>query len=188
MRLTSDERHCPGSSDHCSGNALDIGTGADDTLAWTLADTILGDRRTMYIIHDARGRRAYWRGGTWFAASGHDTHLHVSIDSALRDGTHPWLSEGADMTPEEHTLLAETYQRAKNLESVMGAWIQPILTQIRDALARVDPRAANIEAAIARMDPEVLDRLDGLATGGHTIDLDELADRVADKLAVRLKD
>ena len=90
LGIMGDKRHCPGKSDHCNGNALDIGTGSDDNLAWHIAEIVLNDRRCTYIIHDGRGRKASWRGGAWFSSTGHDTHIHVSIDGGLRNETHSW--------------------------------------------------------------------------------------------------
>lgn len=163
LGICGDERHCPGKSDHCKGDAFDAGNGAvsrEDR--WATIDHLLHDGRAWYAIHEGRGRRAYHRGGDWFAASGHDGHFHLSIRHDLRDDTRPWLQGGTDMTPEEHGQLWETWQRAKNLESWAGALEKLVHTLIQ--------------------------RVDSVKAGGGAVDVDALADAVADRLAERLRD
>lgn len=121
LGIAGDSRHCPGGSgrsDHCRCDALDVGVGNDHQLAWDIAARVLNDRRARYIIHQARGRRAYWRGGSWFRSKGHHTHIHISIDHAHRNNANPWGF--AESTPAPKGLQHDHLQPIKHFQATVG--------------------------------------------------------------------
>lgn len=86
---------------------------------------------------------------------------------------------GVDVTPEEHSLLWETWQRTKNLEGWAGG--QPAETWQR--VKNLEGWAGWVEATL-----KAIDERTAAGGPGGSIDVDALADAVAEKLAERLKD
>ena len=91
LGICGDSRHCPGSSDHCKGMALDIGVGNNAGLGWAIYNAARKDRRCKYVIFKAQGRRADWRGGTGFRSKGHHTHVHISFSADRRNDSGGWF-------------------------------------------------------------------------------------------------
>jgi hypothetical protein len=85
-------------SDHDKGNALDVtfdpANGPDLD---SLAEALLLDPRTTYIIWNRRIANKSIEGGIWrpylqtaIQSDPHTGHLHLSIAAATRDDTSPW--------------------------------------------------------------------------------------------------
>ena len=100
-RIMGDAAHCPGTSDHCSGNAFDLthdpGRGCD---AHALIEGLRQrrDPRVKYLISKRRiwnpSISMDWRPYT--RPNPHETHAHVSIHGRARDDTSPWWGGGGD--------------------------------------------------------------------------------------------
>lgn len=93
--IMGDRNHCPGSSDHCTGNAFDLThdpvNGCDaHALAEGLKQRI--DPRVKYVISNARiwnpSIAPGWR--TYSGANPHTSHAHVSIHGRAREDSAPW--------------------------------------------------------------------------------------------------
>jgi hypothetical protein len=103
--IMGDAAHQARASDHNQGNALDIthdpSNGPDLD---ALADALIGDERTHYVIWNRRIRNRAFEDGAWRPYSGaspHTEHLHISIDSTRRDDVTSWQLSGNDALPDE---------------------------------------------------------------------------------------
>lgn len=137
-------------SDHETGDAFDIthdpANGCDvDALFALIVER--RDPRVKYLIRNARILRSYDKPGirawTWAPYTGsnpHKKHGHCSILPGARNDTTPWFAnhqQENDMTPEQATQLAETWQRVKNLEAVANRDIDTLAPLIREVLNEV---------------------------------------------------
>jgi peptidoglycan hydrolase-like protein with peptidoglycan-binding domain len=86
LGICGDSSHAARKSAHNEGNALDVGVGSDHDLGWGIINHFLADGRAYNAIHQGKGRRANWRGGSWFSASGHENHIHLEIHNGGRGG------------------------------------------------------------------------------------------------------
>lgn len=89
-----DAAHQARASDHNTGDAIDItldptnGPPLDD-----LAEALLADPRTKYVIWNKRIRSRTVEPGKWRPYTGanpHTKHLHLSIDAKARDDVRGW--------------------------------------------------------------------------------------------------
>ena len=101
--ILGDAAHQARKSDHNEGNALDI---THDPVSGpdleALADLLIGDPRTHYVIWNKRIRNMAFEGGAWRpynGASPHTAHLHVSVVAEHREDASPWRLPG-DPPPE----------------------------------------------------------------------------------------
>ncbi|AUX43821.1 uncharacterized protein SOCE26_052760 [Sorangium cellulosum] len=99
--VMGDAAHQATPSDHNQGNAVDISldkeSGPDLD---ALADALLGDPRTAYVIWNRRIANRRIQGGAWrpYDAPGknpHTRHLHLSIVPEARDDVRPWTLPAA---------------------------------------------------------------------------------------------
>jgi hypothetical protein len=92
--IMGDAAHQARVSDHNQGNALDVtfdAAAGPDLDA--LAEALMGDFRTHYVIWRRRIRNVEIEGGAWRPYNGadaHDHHLHLSIYAERREDTSPW--------------------------------------------------------------------------------------------------
>jgi len=92
--IMGDAAHQARASDHNQGNAFDVthdATNGPDLDA--LADVLIQDARTRYVIWNRRIRNRAFNAGAWRPYSGaspHTEHLHISVFAELRDDTSPW--------------------------------------------------------------------------------------------------
>lgn len=93
--IMGDSAHCPGPSDHCTGNAFDLTHDPShgcDAHAFVEGLKQRRDERVKYLISNQR----IWNPAIspdWRAYSGsnpHTSHAHVSIHDNARDSTAPW--------------------------------------------------------------------------------------------------
>lgn len=102
--IMGDSRHCPGSSDHCTGNAFDLTHDpARGCNAHALGEALKQrrDGRVKYIISNKRiwnpSISPDWR--HYSGSNPHTSHLHVSIHAGSRDNTAPWWGQGGRPNP-----------------------------------------------------------------------------------------
>lgn len=161
---STDERcyHAKGANDWSVGIEVS-GTNEDPFTPWQ----VLACAEIVGWLHDTHGIPLdYYDSGRAGRRAGFVAHNAI----AGSDHTDRWGANwdrvvaqiGVDMTPEEHGQLWETWQRAKNLESWAGALEKLVHTLIA--------------------------KVDSVKAGGGTVDVDALAEAVADKLAERLED
>lgn len=100
--IMGDAAHQARKSDHNEGHALDIThdpTNGPDLEA--LAEVLIADPRTHYVIWNKRIRNKAFEGGAWRPYSGaspHTAHLHISVTAERREDTSPWAMPG-DLPP-----------------------------------------------------------------------------------------
>jgi hypothetical protein len=154
--------------------------------------TIVG--RLQYVIWARRIASRSW-GWTWRSYTGpdpHENHAHFSARYLTRteDDTRPWGVEEADMALDSD-LIAITNSTAAEIGKKEGDKV-PAATLLQLAViysARANAKAGAGNASVAALKSEldeVQARVAALASGGGSVDLDALAERVAQKLADRL--
>ena len=95
--IMGDASHQARNSDHNLGNAIDIGIIPErGPLGYELAELLIRDPRTKYVIWDrriwAKDRASEgWRRYT--GTSPHTAHVHLSIPTWARDDMTPWLTD-----------------------------------------------------------------------------------------------
>ncbi len=98
--ILGDASHQQRASDHNQGDAIDVTLDAEhgpDLDA--LAEALILDPRTHYVIFNKRIRNRAFEGGAWRPYSGaspHTHHLHLSIHPDKRDDTAPWRLSAED--------------------------------------------------------------------------------------------
>jgi hypothetical protein len=102
--IMGDAAHQARASDHNTGDALDItfdpNFGPDMS---ALAEVLFNDPRVKYIIWKGRIRSSELSPGVWreyckdkppTSCNMHTIHMHVSVKSAMRSDTRPWIVSG----------------------------------------------------------------------------------------------
>jgi hypothetical protein len=150
--------------------------------------------RLQYVIWRGRIASRSW-GWTWRDYSGpssHFDHAHFSARYLTRteDDTRPWGVEEADMALDSD-LITITNSTAAEIGKKEGDKV-PAATLLQLAViysARANAKAGAGNAGVAALKSEldaVRDEVAALKAGGGSVDLDALAERVAQKLADRL--
>jgi hypothetical protein len=90
--IMGDARHQAGTSDHNTGNAVDVTHDPDSGCSGDIiAGHAIADGRVRYVIWDLRINSLDGRG--WRPYSGahpHTSHVHISIRAERRDDAAPW--------------------------------------------------------------------------------------------------
>jgi hypothetical protein len=122
--ILGDAAHQARASDHNQGNALDVThdpVNGPDLEA--LADMLLRDERTHYVIWNRRIRNRAFEDGAWRPYSGaspHTEHLHVSIDPTRRDDASGWQLPGGEAATDEIEHEAVERSRTATVGALVG--------------------------------------------------------------------
>lgn len=89
--ILGDARHQEGTSDHNTGNAVDVTHDPNGCHGDIIAGHAIADGRARYVIWDRRINSLDGRGWRPYTGSHpHTSHVHISLRAEQRDNADPW--------------------------------------------------------------------------------------------------